>query len=65
MRDKDYLAILQKGSEILGEAIHVVDAKGITIIYNEAMAKLEKIGVEDALGKPFREVFLPSLLRLL
>ena len=57
MRDKDYLAILQKGSEILGEAIHVVDAKGITIIYNEAMAKLEKIGVEDALGKPFREVF--------
>ena len=57
MRDKDYLAILQKGSEILGEAIHVVDAKGITIIYNEAMAKLEKTRVEDALGKPFREVF--------
>lgn len=57
MRDKDYLAILQKGSDILGEAIHVVDAEGKTIIYNEAMAKLEKISVEDALGKPFRDVF--------
>lgn len=57
MRDKEYLAILQKGSDILGEAIHVVDAEGKTIIYNEAMAKLEKISVEDALGKPFREVF--------
>lgn len=57
MREKDYLAILQKGSEILGEAIHVVDASGITIIYNEAMAKLEKINVEDVLGKPFRDVF--------
>lgn len=57
MREKDYLAILQKGSEVLGEGIHVVDAEGKTIIYNEAMAKLEKIKVEDALGKPFREVF--------
>ena len=57
MKDKEYLAILQKGSEILGEAIHVVDAEGKTIIYNEAMAKLEKISVEDALGKSFREVF--------
>ena len=57
MKDKEYLAILQKGSDILGEAIHVVDAKGRTIIYNEAMAKLEKINVDDALGKPFRDVF--------
>lgn len=57
MREKDYLAILQKGSDILGEAIHVVDAHGKTIIYNEAMAKLEKINVDDALGKFFRDVF--------
>lgn len=57
MREKDYLAILRKGSDILGEAIHVVDADGKTIIYNEAMAKLEKIRVEDVMGKPFRDVF--------
>lgn len=57
MRAKDYQAILQTASDVLGEAIHVVNAEGTTIIYNEAMAKLEKISVEDALGKPFREVF--------
>ena len=43
MRAKDYQAVLQKASEVLGEAIHVVTADGTTIIYNEAMAKLEKI----------------------
>ncbi len=57
MREKEYLAILQKGSDVLGEAIHVVDADGKTIIYNEAMAKLEKISVDDVLGKPFRDIF--------
>ncbi len=57
MRAKDYRAALQKAAEILGEAMHVVDAGGRTIIYNEAMARLEKINVEDALGRSFEEVF--------
>ncbi|NLD19448.1 MAG: sigma 54-interacting transcriptional regulator [Clostridiales bacterium] len=57
MKAKEYLAILQKTSEVLGEAIHIVDAEGRTIVYNDAMARLEKISVEDVLGKPFREVF--------
>ncbi len=57
MRRKDYRAVLQAASEVLGEAMHIVDANGMTIIYNEAMARLEKISVEDALGKPFRQVF--------
>ncbi len=57
MRRKDYRAVLQAASEVLGEAMHIVDANGMTIIYNEAMARLEKISVEDALGKSFRQVF--------
>lgn len=57
MRGKDYRAVLQTASEVMGEAMHVVDAAGMTIIYNEAMAQLEKISVGDALGKPFRQVF--------
>lgn len=57
MKAKDYQAVLQKASEILGEAIHLVDADGRTIVYNDAMARLEKISVEDVLGKPFRQVF--------
>lgn len=57
MREKDYRALLKAASEVLGEAMHIVDSEGTTIIYNEAMASLEKISVEDALGKPFRQVF--------
>ena len=57
MRVKDYQAILTAAAEVLGGAIHIVDADGITILYNEEMASLEKINVSDALGKPFREVF--------
>lgn len=57
MRAKDYQAILQMASQIMGEGMHVVDSSEISIIYNEEMAKLEKISVEDVLGKDFREVF--------
>ena len=57
MKAKEYQAILQAAAEILDGAMHVVNADGITIIYNEEMAKLEKISVRDVLGKPFRETF--------
>lgn len=57
MRGKDYMAVLRAVTEVMGEAVHIVDAAGRTILYNEAMAQLEKISVEDALGKPFRKVF--------
>ena len=57
MRGKDYMAVLNAMTEVMGEAIHIVDAYGKTILYNEAMAQLEKISVEDALGKSFRQVF--------
>lgn len=57
MRGKDYMAVLRAVTEVMGEAIHIVDASGRTILYNEAMARLEKISVEDALGQPFRKVF--------
>lgn len=57
MRVKDYQAILKAASDVLGYAMHIVDSDGITIFYNNEMASLEKINVNDALGKPFREVF--------
>lgn len=57
MKAKDYQAILQVAAEVLGGAMHIVNADGITIIYNEEMAKLEKMNVSDVLGKPFREAF--------
>lgn len=57
MKAKEYQRLLQDLSNLVDEAIHVVDAKGKTIIYNESMASLEKTNREEVLGKPFREVF--------
>ncbi len=57
MKAKEYQRLLQDLSNAVDEAIHVVDAKGKTIIYNEHMASLEKTVREEVLGKPFREVF--------
>ncbi|MDD4200097.1 MAG: sigma 54-interacting transcriptional regulator [Eubacteriales bacterium] len=57
MKAKEYQAILQAAAEVLGGGMHIVNAQGITIFYNEEMAKLEKINVSDVLGKPLRETF--------
>lgn len=57
MRAKDYQAILNMASNIMGEAMHVVTSDGKSIVYNEEMAKLEKVSVKDVLGKVFREAF--------
>lgn len=57
MKAKEFQQLLQALSDVVDEAIHIVDARGRSIIYNEAMAGLEKTNREDVLGKPFREVF--------
>lgn len=57
MKAKDYRQILQELGNIMDEAVHIVDAGGKTILYNEKMAGLEMTNREDVLGKPFREVF--------
>ena len=57
MKAKDYRQVLQELGNIMDEAVHIVDATGKTILYNEKMAGLEMTNGEDILGKPFREVF--------
>lgn len=57
MKAKDYKKILQELTDIVDEAIHIIDVDGRTIIYNEEMAKLEMTNREDVLRKPFEEVF--------
>ena len=57
MNTKEYQAILRAAAEVLGGAMHIVNAEGITILYNEEMAKLEKTKISNVIGKPFREVF--------
>ena len=57
MNAKEYQAILRAAAEVLGGAMHIVNSEGITILYNEEMAKLEKTQIKNVIGKPFREVF--------
>ncbi len=57
MKAKDYQQLLHQLSNVIDEAIHIVDAKGKTILYNQQMAGLEMVKREEVLGKPFREVF--------
>ena len=54
MNAKEYQAILRAAAEVLGGAMHIVNAEGITILYNEEMAQLEKQQIKNVIGKPFR-----------
>lgn len=44
----------------IDEGIHVVDASGVTIFYNEIAAKHDNLSVSEVIGRPLLEVF-PSL----
>ena len=57
MNAKEYQALLRAAAGALDVAMHVVNADGITVFYNEEMAKLEKTSIKNVIGKPFREVF--------
>ncbi|WP_324825628.1 sigma-54 interaction domain-containing protein [Sinanaerobacter sp. ZZT-01] len=57
MKNKEYIQVLQKILQAMDEGIHVVDPDGNSIIYNRAMAQLEKMESQDVLRKPFAEVF--------
>jgi arginine utilization regulatory protein len=54
---KHLLAILQNILQYVEEGIHVVDEDGTTIFYNQAMADLEGMQIEDVLGKRLLDVF--------
>ncbi len=57
MKNKDYTKVMQNILRLLDEGVHVLDKDGNSIIYNEAMASLEKMETKDVLKKPFASVF--------
>lgn len=57
MKSKEYLSIMQNILRHIDEGVHVLDKNGNTIIYNEAMSKLEKMETKEVIKKPFGEVF--------
>jgi len=57
MKVKEYEYIMQKVLYLVDEGVHVIDSEGNTIIYNDAMARLEKMDRKGVLRRPFTEVF--------
>lgn len=53
IKGKDYKRITEEVFRLVEEGIHVVDTEGKTIIYNDAMAKMEKMNRSEVLRKPF------------
>ncbi|MBQ9930872.1 MAG: sigma 54-interacting transcriptional regulator [Firmicutes bacterium] len=57
MKNKDYILVLQKILQLIEEGVHVVDAEGKTVIYNDAMSALESMESQDVMSRPLFEVF--------
>lgn len=57
MKVREYKKIVEEILKQIKEGVHVVDRNGKTIMYNEAMASLEKMEQKDVLEKPFKDVF--------
>jgi arginine utilization regulatory protein len=57
VNERDYLKLTQEVFRLMEEGLHVLDADGNTVIYNQAMAQMEKMQQKEVLSKPFREVF--------
>jgi arginine utilization regulatory protein len=57
MKNRDFITCIQSVLQLMDEGVHIVDTEGRSIVYNRAMARLEKMETRDVLRKPFSEVF--------
>lgn len=60
MDDSIYKIILDVLLKYIGEGIHIIDSEERTIVYNEAMERLEGMDRNDVIDKSLLEIF-PSL----
>ena len=57
MKKEEYKKILEELIQYIDEGIYIVDKNGVGKFYNNAMASMEKVNVEDVLDKRFHEAF--------
>lgn len=57
MNTAEYKKIVDELIEIMDEGVYIVDSDGIGIHYNSAMARTERVNMDDVLGKSFSEAF--------
>ncbi|MGE5579796.1 MAG: sigma-54 interaction domain-containing protein [Bacillota bacterium] len=56
----DLLRSLMSVLETLNQGVHVVDEKGVTVVYNRAASEMDGLSEQEVIGKSLLEVF-PSL----
>ena len=54
---EDYINIIETLVKMIDEGIYIVDSDGKGLFYNEAMARIEDVNVNDVLGKEFQDAF--------
>ncbi len=52
-----YKKIIEELIELIDDGVYIVDEEGVGIFYNKAMASMEKVNMDDVLGKKFHEAF--------
>lgn len=61
IRDKldkdDYINIIETIVKMIDEGVYIVDSDGKGLFYNEAMARIEDVNINDVLGKEFQDAF--------
>lgn len=57
MKKEDYEKIIEELIKLIDEGVYIVDEKGVGRFYNDVMASMEKVNVEDVLDKKFHEAF--------
>lgn len=57
MKKEYYEKIIEELIKLIDEGVYIVDKQGIGRFYNDTMATMEKVNVEDVLQKKFHEAF--------
>ena len=57
MKKEYYEKIIQELIELIDEGVYIVDNKGVGCFYNDKMASMEKVNVDDVLKKTFSDAF--------
>ena len=57
MNENRYKLIINELLKLLDEGVYIVDKDGVGIFYNDSMAEIERINVEDVVGKEYHRAF--------
>ena len=51
MKKEYYEKIIEELIKLIDEGVYIVDKRGVGRFYNDVMASMEKVNMEDVLGK--------------